>query len=149
MTTFGTKIKILRTRRGLSQRALARALKKQGIEISQRAISAWEDGANPRPEMAAESARFFGVPVDDLVDDTKPCPKDGLASYLEELQSWREEAEKKYSGNKAAISEAIEKSKFASAFEVSEMALRNERARLARELRKLADSIDPPKKEKS
>jgi transcriptional regulator with XRE-family HTH domain len=141
---FSEKLRTLMKAYSLSQYAMAKKL-----NVSTSMVHGWLNGSRPQRRIAGKLANHFQVSAEELMDDRKPCPKDGLTHYLEDLQSWSDEARRKYLGNQPAISEAIDKSMFASAFEVSEMALRNERARIARELRKLADSIDPPKKDKS
>lgn len=72
------KIQRLRLRRGWSQRALARELNGIGVSVSQRAVSGWEEGAAPRPEMMLALATLYGVPLDVLNDDTKPLPLPSL-----------------------------------------------------------------------
>lgn len=68
------KITKLRLRRGWSQRALARELNARGVTVSQRAVSGWEEGAEPRPEMVAALASLFGVSTELLTDEKQHLP---------------------------------------------------------------------------
>lgn len=68
---FAAKIKALRLQRGLSQRALATALARAGLAISNPAIAGWEAGAAPRPDAAKKLAEFFGLTVEQLMGDSQ------------------------------------------------------------------------------
>jgi transcriptional regulator with XRE-family HTH domain len=68
--TFFAKVEALRRRRGLSQRALAHALK-----VDPSAISRWKErGSNPHEATVAQLAELFGVTVEVLTDDDRELP---------------------------------------------------------------------------
>ena len=68
--TFGEKLQILRTRRGLSQDALAEAL-----DVSRQAVSQWERNETlPETEKVIRLSRYFSVTTDYLLLDEVECP---------------------------------------------------------------------------
>ena len=80
--TIGERIKQLREKRGLSQRALAKA-----IGVSQAIVQRWEGGARDPNQMAIANAkrlaRCLGVSIDYLVgmyedDDQGDCEPAGV-----------------------------------------------------------------------
>ena len=59
---LGTRIRVLRKERGLSQEALAQAL-----EVSRQAVTKWEDGSSlPSTANLFALSGFFGVPLAEL-----------------------------------------------------------------------------------
>lgn len=86
---FPKKIETLRAKRGWSQRAFAAALREAGIDVSQRAVSGWESGAVPRPDIAKKLADFFDLSLETLMDDSRD-----LASVVfDELRAVAADAE--------------------------------------------------------
>lgn len=68
--TFGEKLQMLRTRRGLSQDALAEAL-----DVSRQAVSQWERNETlPETEKVIRLSRYFSVTTDYLLLDEVECP---------------------------------------------------------------------------
>ena len=68
--TFGEKLQILRTRRGLSQDALAEAL-----DVSRQAVSQWERNETlPETEKVIRLSRYFSVTTDYLLLHEVECP---------------------------------------------------------------------------
>ena len=64
---FGEKLRTLRTRKGLTMRALATAL-----QVSDGAICEVETNARQaRINFAHKVAKYFGVSTDDLLDDER------------------------------------------------------------------------------
>ncbi len=62
---FGKKLKELRTERGLSQRVLGETL-----HVCNQTVSFWEAGSRePDLDTLLMIARYFGVTVNDLLDD--------------------------------------------------------------------------------
>lgn len=60
---IGTRIKELRTEKGISQKTLASA-----INVSQKAVDFWERGVNePKASYIIALAEFFGVSADYLL----------------------------------------------------------------------------------
>lgn len=65
--TFFKKLVTLCTRRGVSPRAVALAI---GFDPS--AIAQWKRrGGLPRPAISAQIADYFGITIEDLLDDTR------------------------------------------------------------------------------
>jgi transcriptional regulator with XRE-family HTH domain len=77
------KISLLFTRHGLSARAVAKAL-----QLSNSTVTGWTKTARPQPAQAKQLAEFFGVDVEDLLDDARELPahdvKEEPARYLAE-----------------------------------------------------------------
>lgn len=68
--TFGEKLQMLRTRRGLSQDALAEAL-----DVSRQAVSQWERNETlPETEKVIRLSRYFSVTTDYLLLDEVQSP---------------------------------------------------------------------------
>lgn len=68
--TFGEKLQLLRTHRGLSQDALAEAL-----DVSRQAVSRWERNETlPETEKVIRLSRYFSVTTDYLLLDEVECP---------------------------------------------------------------------------
>lgn len=72
---FSQKISLLMRQNGLSTRSLGSA-----VGVSNGTVAGWMRTATPRPEAAVTLANYFGVSVDDLLDDTRELPsgKHGL-----------------------------------------------------------------------
>lgn len=71
---FPKKLKTLRTRRGLSQRALAEVL-----GLTHTHIQNLENGkSSPGAEVVVKLARLFGVTTDQLLLDELDLPPEGL-----------------------------------------------------------------------
>ncbi len=75
MQSFGEKLRLLRTKQGLTQRALARAL---GYTNAHAYISDFESGKRkPTLEFVQKIAQFFNISTDRLVRDDLMLPLDG------------------------------------------------------------------------
>jgi transcriptional regulator with XRE-family HTH domain len=75
---FSTKLTILMGRSGLSQRALA-----ERLQVSNATVAGWCKGARPRPAVAKQIADELGIPVRDLLDDTRELPGSDYAERPE------------------------------------------------------------------
>lgn len=63
---FGEKLSFLRKQHGMTQLELA-----EKLDISRQAVSRWEQGTSePSTENLVSIGKLFGVPVDDLVNET-------------------------------------------------------------------------------
>ncbi len=72
---FLEKLRLLMKQNGQTTRSLG-----DRVGVSSAAVTGWVNGARPRPAVAAQLAEFFGIDVDDLLDDTRELPsgKHGL-----------------------------------------------------------------------
>ena len=73
--TLAEKLKNLMRQDGITTRSLGAR-----VGVTSAAVTGWCNGASPRPAVTAKLAEFFGVSVDDLLDDTRELPsgKHGL-----------------------------------------------------------------------
>lgn len=118
-------------RRGLSARTLAKAL-----DISNSTVSEWTKKSRPQPAQEKQLADHFGVSVEDLMDDSKPCPQDAFSRHLSDIKSARENALAAFPNNPEAAQQAFDSI-------LAQSGLDKERERIANALRELADSIYP------
>ena len=69
--TIGEKIKLLRTKKGITQETLAEIL-----NVSRSAIAKWETNTGvPEVSNLKRISEFFDISVDELIDDTKKIKK--------------------------------------------------------------------------
>ena len=83
------KIEVLRSRKGLTQQALANA-----VGVSHRAVFAWEHDAKPRKSAIMKLAEVFEVDPSVLIDDSVDIPKpteiriDKKSKFPPEFYEW-------------------------------------------------------------
>jgi len=87
--------------------------------------------------MVSRIADYFGVSVDDLTDDSKPCPQDAFTRQLADLKSASQAALKNFPDNPSAAQQNFDAAFWERAYRDE----RKERERIAKALRDLADSI--------
>jgi transcriptional regulator with XRE-family HTH domain len=76
--TFAEKLQKLMSLRGETQRSLGLAL-----SLSHRAIGGWlKSGVLPHPSTAKKLAEYFGVPVDDLLDDNRTLQRNDIREIV-------------------------------------------------------------------
>ena len=66
---FLEKLRLLMKQNGQTTRSLG-----DRVGVSSAAVTGWVNGARPRPAVAAQLAEFFGIDVEDLLDDTRDLP---------------------------------------------------------------------------
>lgn len=124
MSDFIQKLDLLRRKKGLSVRALATEL---GVGVG--TVGGWLKEYRPRPQVARRLADYFGVSVEDLLDDARELPTDDASlntaalpaagaaahrehgeapagqaafeTYLGQIRAMRAEAEQLAAGNHA------------------------------------------------
>lgn len=75
LNDFAKKLDLLRRNRGLSVRALAAEL---GVGVG--TVGGWLSEFRPRPQVARRLADYFGVSVEDLLDDQRELPAGNSAA---------------------------------------------------------------------
>jgi len=96
MTSIGETLTRLRNERGLSQRELAELLCRAGVQVSNQAVSKWEnDSTQPNTKQFLALLRIFrvrdaltvftGVPAEDPIDQLNRQGQDKVNDYISDL----------------------------------------------------------------
>lgn len=89
---FGEKLSFLRKKQGMTQLELA-----EKLDISRQAVSRWEQGTSePSTENLVSIGKLFGVPVDDLVNETVQLQAESTAQVAMAEDKEPEEKHSKY-----------------------------------------------------
>ena len=113
MSSFGERLKTLRTNRGLSQDDLCNELNtRYGTSINKSMISKWENNKEePRMEYARKLVNYFNVSLDYLLglkdSEIQHINNDEALEYLDEIHK-RPEMKTLFSVSRKATKEDIE-----------------------------------------
>lgn len=81
--TFGEKIQLLRKEKSISQEQFAEVM-----NVSRQAVSKWElNQSYPEVDKIIEVSNYFGVSLDDLMNDEKANPNPNAVDQALEVQS--------------------------------------------------------------
>lgn len=88
---FGEKLSFLRKQRGMTQLELA-----EKLDISRQSVSRWEQGTSePSTENLVSIGKLFGVPVDDLVNESVQLQTESAVQVAVAEKEDEEPAEKR------------------------------------------------------
>ena len=82
MATFSDKLRRLMRDHGETTRSLGAA-----VGATSGAVTGWTNGAMPRPDAMRRLADYFGVKVEDLLDEARELPGSVETELLEENQA--------------------------------------------------------------
>lgn len=89
---FGEKLSFLRKKQGMTQMELA-----EKLDISRQAVSRWEQGTSePSTENLVSIGKLFGVPVDDLMNESVQLQAESTAQVAVAEEKEPEERHSKY-----------------------------------------------------
>lgn len=98
---FGEKLSFLRKKQGMTQLELA-----EKLDISRQAVSRWEQGTSePSTENLVSIGKLFGVPVDDLVNESVQLQTESTAQVA--VAEVKEPAEKRSKCSKYDIAKIV------------------------------------------
>ncbi len=120
---------MLMRRRGLTTRDVGNA-----IDLDHSAVARWLKGTRPYAASVAKLAEYFGVVVDDLLDESRELPPDPT----EERFSAAKAAAAKMPVDQPLAGQAVFEKTLERSLYIAQI------RRVAERLRQLADEIDPP-----